>query len=313
MVSELTDFEALSSRSFDVSIFVCGYEARSTFVYSGLSKQFGLTVVLDYDCQGVLSYDAAKSVFSSLSGAKLVSVASENFAGELADLLQQHDYSGRVKVIFDVSCGSRRLISNVLGVLDSCFSEQLDLTCVYALSEFYEPPTEELPSHISEPVIGSLSGWSDDLVKPPCAVIGLGFEPGRAIGCLDYLEIPEVRLFVPFGPDQRFVREVLNANHLLIQESGENAVLPYSVLQPNDAYLKLESLVFGLVNDFRPVLIPLGPKIFSVVAIVLAMRMSPRICVWRTSSGSIGKIHDIRASGEVSIFNVGSIAVRSEA
>lgn len=61
MVYEMIDFESLSSKPFDVSIFVCGYEARSTFVYSGLSRQLGLTIVLDYECSGVLSYDAAKS------------------------------------------------------------------------------------------------------------------------------------------------------------------------------------------------------------------------------------------------------------
>jgi len=176
--------------------------------------------------------------------------------------------------------------------------------CTYALSAWDSPPTSELPSHISEPVVGDLSGWSEDLSKPPCAVIGLGFEPGRALGCIDYLEIPGVRLFVPHGPDVRFEEAVVGANKALFAEVGEGAVLHYDVMNPSDTYQRLESRLFGLAPRSRPVIIPLGPKIFSAVSICLVVQMLPKICVWRTSAGVGENTSDRTAGGEVSCFSI---------
>jgi hypothetical protein len=205
-------------------------------------------------------------------------------------------------VLLDISSCSRSVLATILLRLDAIANEGVDLTCAYALSEWFEAPSDELPSSVSEPVIGDLSGWSDDLSNPPCAVIGLGFEPGRALGSIDYLEVPEVRLFIPEGPEPRFRAAVLKANEMLLDVNGNRAIR-YDVRNPEDLYQKLKSLILGLRTSYRPIVIPLGPKMFAVVAMLLAIELAPLICVWRVSAGSGEEVADRGASGETVAFS----------
>lgn len=202
-------------------------------------------------------------------------------------------------ILVDMSSCSRSTIATVLLVLSAAIESRLQLTIAYALSEFDEPPNGELPSHISEPVVGDLAGWSDDLSKPPCAIIGLGFEPGRALGCIDYLEIPEVRLFMLLRNRCRFLAAVESANALLIEQARKENVLPYDVTEPSTTHQKLESLVRGLFPICRPVLIPLGPKFFCGALDPFGVEIESAIlCVayiirrWRTREKSEGRGND---------------------
>lgn len=296
----------LAAHPFDIAIAICGYETRSSHLFKTAEFQATRTVVLDYHSDGMLSYDANKAFYEALDDRDFIDI-DDQLAARLRETLthigtQMEPEDALPRILIDISSCSRSVMAKLLLSIAETLPARAEVTCAYALSAFDTPPDGELPSHISEPVVGDLSGWSDDLSKPPCAVIGLGFEPGRALGCMDYLEIPEVRLFMPFGVDPRFEQAVHNANAVLITEAGGQSVLPYEVLDPAATYEKMESLVYGLMPRFRPVIIPLGPKIFAALAMVLAVRMLPQICVWRTSSGTVGEIVDRKASGDFAIF-----------
>lgn len=297
--------EAVAAQRFDLAIVTCGYETRAAYLRMNIAFDAAALLVLDYRCDAMLSYDANKAYYTGLSNSQFIDI-DDSLSGTLRTALikaaAEIDADVRLRIFMDISSCSRSVMAKLLLAIAETLPGRAELICAYALSAFDIPPDGELPSHISEPVVGDLSGWSDDLSKPPCAVIGMGFEPGRALGCMDYLEIPEVRLFMPHGVDLRFEQAVKEANAVLIAEAGAQSVLPYQILDPAATYEKMESLIYGLLPRFRPVIIPLGPKIFAALAMVLAVRMLPRVCVWRTSSGAIGDISDRTASGEVAIF-----------
>lgn len=297
--------EAVATQRFDLAIVTCGYETRAAYLLTHIALDAAELLVLDYRCDAMLSYDANKGYYASLSNPRFIDIddsLSEMLKSALAKAAAEIDADAHLSILIDISSCSRSVMAKLLLAIAETLPGRTELTCAYALSAFDTPPDGELPSHISEPVVGDLSGWSDDLSKPPCAVIGMGFEPGRALGCMDYLEIPEVRLFMPHGVDLRFEQAVEKANAVLIAEAGAQSVLPYQILDPAATYEKMESLIYGLLPRFRPVIIPLGPKIFAALAMVLAVRMLPGVCVWRTSSGTIGDISDRTASGEIAIF-----------
>lgn len=290
------------SKEYDLCIAVCGYETRATYIVESRSDRCPI-VVLDYGVD-LHNYSENRKIFDRL-GATRIDLNNSDSGAQLDGILESiclNSDSDVVRILFDISSCSRKTMADTLLAIGRRLGGKASVVCVYALSDFDAPPTAELPSHISEPVVGTLSGWSEDLSKPPCAVIGLGFEPGRALGCIDYLEIPEIRLFMPRGPDERFQKAVESANELLVAEIGQTNLLHYDVMDPGDAFEKLESLLFGISAHFRPVIIPLGPKIFSAVSIILAMRLSPLVCVWRTSSGAGEESSDRKASGQVSAF-----------
>ena len=298
--------EEISAQPFNLAIATCGYETRASYLFKTVALEATRSLVLDYRCEGVLSYDVNKEYYDALSNRDFIDIddgINTRLRTALLQAATQVEPGARLRILIDISSCSRSVMAKLLLAISDTLPGRTEIVCAYALSEFETPPDGELPSHISEPVVGDLSGWSDDLSKPPCAVIALGFEPGRALGCMDYLEIPEVRLFMPHGVDQRFEHAVCEANAVLIAEAGGQSVLPYQILDPAATYEKMESLIYGLLTRFRPVIIPLGPKIFAALAIILALRMLPRICVWRTSSGSIGEVSDRTASGEIAIFS----------
>lgn len=291
---------------YDLMFVCCGYEARCTFVHDQFQGETGRLVVLDYGSAGIHSYDRNRSEFERAASADWVDLRQADFDRIVAEWVARTcaDLEGDVpvRVLFDISSCSRSTMASVLTNLANNAQRDVDLTCVYAVSAYFDPPDGELPSSVSEPVIGELSGWSSDLTKPPCAIIGLGFEPGRALGSIDYLEVPEVRLFVPEGPDGRFHDAVVQANRLLLEDPGISSSA-YHVLNPIDTYQKLESMILGLLPRFRPIIIPLGPKIFAAISMLIAIRMLPQVCIWRTSAGSGEDIADRAAGGDVAAFN----------
>jgi len=295
----------IEDRNFDIAIWTCGYEQRARYICENQVVIAKSNLVFDYQSLDILDFNKNKSYFESIDNVSF-------YTNEL-DLLNQigpklealDEESESLKLFLDVSSCSRSVAAKILEnlkLIASARAKNLLITIGYALSEFSTPPDSELPCHISEPVIGELSGWSSDLSKPPFAIVGIGFEPGRALGAIDYLEIPEVRIFFPKGPDARFDGAVAAANSFLIEEETDGNVLPYSILSPNILYEKMVSLVTGIFSQYRPVVIPLGPKIFAAVAIVLALNLAPNICVWRTSSGPSGNPQNIKPQGPISIF-----------
>jgi len=300
--------------AFDAVIVTCGYETRAQYLLTELVGSPSCIVALDYGCAGQLNYDANREEMMR-RGASFISIDSGNFAGKacstIAASMDSEKPASERHILVDVSSCSRSVLAEMLLALAREFEGEGKIYCAYALSAFDRAPESEMPSNVSEPVIGELAGWSEDLSKPPCAIISLGFEPGRALGTIDYLEVPEVRLLLPKGPDERFEEAVIAANELLIGEVGPDNLLPYEVTEPDSTFQKLDSLVFGLVNSFRPVIVPLGPKIFSAIAMVLAIRMFPRVCIWRTSSGSGVEVTDKLASGEVAVFDASPLKLPS--
>lgn len=288
---------------YDLMFVTCGYEERASYLLTRYTGVTGHLVVLDYACAGIHSYDDNHTMMEQLASSWIDLRSSElptQIATSVVAALATIEGDAAARVLVDVSSCSRSVLAHLLLALAQPRERRVILTCAYAISDFYDPPAGELPSSISEPVIGDLSGWSHDLSKPPCAIIGLGFEPGRALGSIDYLEVPEVRLFLPQGPDQRFEAAVLAANRLLTDEVG--SPLRYSILDPEDAFQKLTSLVYGLLPRFRPIIIPLGPKIFAALSMLLALRLFPQVCIWRTSAGSGEEVANRKPSGTVVAF-----------
>lgn len=297
------EWHSVREADYDIAIIACGYEARSTFISKEIVGEIGLFALLDYESEDEGSYNSNSEYFEHFKNVERINVSGQRDASRALEELLLRVASGRSKsdvinVLFDISSCSRSTLAQSLLALSR---STVSVTFAYAVSEWFEPPVDEPASSFSEPVLGDLAGWSDNLTSPPCAVVGLGFEPGRALGTIDYLEVPEVRLFLPDGPDSRFKAAVTEANVLLIDEIGERTI-PYDIRDPSDIHQKLSSLISGLVPNFRPIIIPFGPKIFAVISMLLAVRSFPNLCIWRTSSGNDSFPKDRDASGEVIAF-----------
>ena len=103
---------------------------------------------------------------------------------------------------------------------------------------------------------------------------------------------------IPSNENNHNYRKDLDKNNEQLFESYPTSKnLIYDVLKPYSTYFELKSLILGLKDNHRLLLIPLGPKILAVLCLVIARELAPEINVWRVSSEQYEKPLNRKSSG----------------
>jgi hypothetical protein len=158
----------------------------------------------------------------------------------------------------------------------------LSVTFVYSPAEFAPPPAVPSQSLQAGPVTDEFKGRLRRSSLPIGAIIGLGYEPQRALGAFELLEPSSAWAFRPVSHNPQFNSTVEQANSQLLALLGAGSVFPYAVRSGAELIHSLESFVFVIAPDNRVVLIPMGPKIFALACLLVALDRSPeRPAVWR--------------------------------
>jgi hypothetical protein len=182
------------------------------------------------------------------------------------------DEDGVASVLIDLSCLARQHIGALFSAIKNLAKQgPVDLQIAYSLARFLKPPlTWSTAIRRIAPVNKEFAGWTAAPDKPIELVIALGYEKGKAIGAAEYLEPGDTWLFVPHSPEGKYLKELQVHNKELLLER-QTKRLDYEVLSPVDAYHALLSLVRGIRNVARPILLPFGPKIFFGLSLLVAM------------------------------------------
>jgi hypothetical protein len=275
-------------KSLDLLLCACGYESRSTYAASILAEKALTKIAIGFSAQHELRYDDNKQWFYA-RGFGIQDTSDDEFEAvaerTLADVCSR---TQKPTVAVDISCLNRARLAKLTKVICAAKCERLDVSFVYNLAK-YSPPSESLdPTSVAEPVIPEFAGWTNYPERPPAAIIGLGYEQSRAIGIVDHLEINNAAwAFVPRGPVAEYSGSVDAANRSLYEMIGiEGRWILYDVMNPGVLYQDLNTLVDSLKHIYNPILVPFGPKIFALVAMLVAQRQGD-IGVWRVSSGSL--------------------------
>lgn len=204
------------------------------------------------------------------------------------------DSDGVASILIDLSCLSRQYIGALFAALkDLARKGPVELQIAYSLARFVKPPVHwSTAIRRIAPVNSEFAGWTAAPDNPIELVIALGYEKGKAIGAAEYLEPGDTWLFVPTSPEGKYLHEVQVQNRDLLLER-QTKQLEYEVMSPIDAYHSLLSLVRGMRNVARPILLPFGPKIFFGLSLLVAMVID-EAAVWfvdgeNTSSSDMGQ------------------------
>lgn len=123
-------------------------------------------------------------------------------------------------------------------------------------------------------------------------VLGLGFAPEKALYLVRKIKPRSVfLLYADPTLDPEYTRQILKLNQKLIQTAGPSRLIPY----PLDDAEKTEEIVSALAFDLRlshkVLLAPLGPKIFTLICLMLYAKF-PDIEIWSTGSAKDHVHHD---------------------
>lgn len=295
----------LPERRYDLGIATVGYEARSTYVASVFGPTTAALEVSSFPDRRVLSYERNRRWFK-----RRKTRVQDHDDAEFRVWIKKVLAAPRTRqpaVWVDISCLSRsRIAAAALEAYAACAARpQMTVDFLYAPAVFSPPPPAEHPITVSEVIAPELAGWWPDPQSPAAVVVGLGYEVDKAVGALEFFEAGAAWAFVPRGEDPRYDKQVEQANKSLWTFIPKPEALDYSVSRPFECFQMLESLTFGLLASYRPILVPFGPKLFALTAILVGRQHQPSVSVWRISSGTYEPAVDRRAAGSIAGLRLG--------
>ncbi len=295
----------------DLLIGGLGWELRSRRIPEACQDHAARIVLLDLDSASHGAYDEnlRYAEEARLDHPKLEPKQLATWLVDQINILDVPD-SRAARIAIDVSSLSRDRIAYLIQGLQQVEATPAEDAHATVLVDFlYTPavPPNKTPGperiEILGPVTPRFAGFVPEPESPAIAFIGLGIEEDRAIGALEYIEPARVTVFVPYGEDQSFDRKVRAANTLVWNQVPEDLAIRYRVDDPFSLYATLEERVFNASSEARPILVPLGPKIFATCCLLVASQHS-RAGVWRVSSGGLGTGETVESAGKLVALRV---------
>lgn len=289
-----------------ILIASCGYERRSSqFVRAEEVDSYDKIFVIDYVSAGIHSYDQNKADLMDVLPASRTNWIGD---GHLEKLLSAVTPSIGSRLSLDIDCSSmdRSSLAKILAHVKTS-SVDFDRLNVIYFPQTFSPPALSLET-VSRfgPIARQFSGSSRSSSEKMCLVMGVGYEFGKAIGAQDYLEPDELYAFHPIGTDVDFEKAVLKANSNFDFVGDPDKVIAYPLLDPAALLDNLLTLIDFKRQSHRVMLLPMGPKIFAALCLVVALRFHPDVRVWRYSTEDPSRSHvkDAYPSGERVSFDV---------
>jgi hypothetical protein len=279
-------FNKLGKDKFDIFIYGLGYETRSTRIVSEVTADRVFAIQLPK----TLLHAYQRNVdFAHIRKHRLISVEAL-VETELRSAINRKE---KVRIGFDISSVNRIILMDVLLAL-SHQVRLLDAVEVYYCPAAYSEPDWIMPQ-IEQlgPINRSFASMASDPTKPLCVIFGVGIEAGLSMGIIDQLEPKLSYCFWGRSINPKFDRAVRRAN-FEFKFTGFNAeTIDYQITDPMGAFSSLESLTYGLVKDYRVLIVPMGPKLFALLAGLLGMTYPGDVAIWRVQHSKL-EAHDAK-------------------
>ena len=277
----------------DLSVHFCGYESRCIHVHKSVKRLSRRQLIVDFASTGILSYDKNKEYYDANILGEYVGVdatATKFRALLLAAIRDLNSVAPtrEIVVLLDISSATRLYIATFFEVLYLAASQGVRINAVsaYSFSEYAPPPEDVTHASVFGPVTPFYSGWDLELESPITLVVGLGYEPGRALGAIEFLEPSKVIVFRPKKGVGDFDKDISSEVGSLSGIECRHIVVDYDVNNFETLFWQLDSAVSGLIATSRVVIVPFGPKLFALASVLVAIRHRPKVHLYRVSGGA---------------------------
>lgn len=268
---------------FDVDLLIgsLGFEARSRVLPLLYASESRCRIRLaSFESQRVLSFEENRARLAA-AGLLVDEVCEADFGEWLSRAMPVAEHRP-LRVVVDVSSMSRYRIAEC--VRFGCeYQMPLEMVFLYQPAQFRH--TQRGPSTIKSlaPVSRYFAGLSVDPELPLSLLMGLGYEADRALGVVEFLEPATVYCLFPRG-GQDYEDSIEAANRDLVDSAPLGRVVNYEFGDPLASFVMLNSMVAGLRRYSRVSIVPFGPKIFSVISLLVSSLYGD-VTVWRASDG----------------------------
>lgn len=276
-------FGELHDHTFDVFFYGLGFETRATKIVSSIGK-IGKVYALKMPRTTVHSYERNME-FAKSRQHRIIEDFGKFARQELKLIFAKRQ--GPLRVGFDISSVNRLMLVGLLNEMSDLIEDTDEFSLFYCPASFVEPSWQFPQIEKLGPASELFSGFDSDPSKPLCLVLGLGFEAGVSMGIISQLEPSNSLCFWGKGVDVRFDQAVERANFDFNFPTFNTKVLSYNVDDPKGAFELLESVIYGLVRDYRVVIVPMGPKLFTAIVTLVGMSYFGELAIWRVQHSPI--------------------------
>lgn len=297
----LTERDIRDNDGYDLLIAALGFESRATAISGLVVNRSRSRIALGFDHNHALSYIKNEAWFNANAFKIIPNITAEKFGGavkreieiSLDSSLVGCDQSKPIRVAVDISCFDRRRLAEIVSEIQKISaSYKFAIDFLYCVAQF-DPPTPSVGrNEVAGPIHRKFAGRFTDPGYPLVMIVGLGYEIGKVMGAVEFLQATRVIAFSPESPISDYEPEVQRANELLLGELDPSDIITYPVSDPKRTLAILDSVVRGLKDTHNIVLLPGGPKIFAL-SCLLTQILHPQTSVWRISSGSSIKAKDV--------------------
>jgi len=258
--AQLTDFEA------DIFITTLGYESRCTTVARLLESISCRKIALSRtDHIKEFSFHENRAYYLD-QGYEIVSV--ETKVPDIDSILE-HMPKEKINIIFDCTSMSQRWYYEIF----RWFSENLKdyitakLRFVYTMASHSDLDPIRKVKKIKEFLKNDIASKKK---KKKVLILGLGHEENICETIYKMVMPDQLYLFYADPPvDKQVVEKVFVNNHALIDATPIRNLIAYPIRNGQEIYQSLINTILPLRDEYSILLIPQGPKIFSVVAMLV--------------------------------------------
>lgn len=296
--------EATDANNYDCIVATCGYESRASFFTRRYVGSGTRVIAYAYPHHKTLSYADNFTYFTRIGEVfeEPESRIGHHLAMELAKLYTQVSLKRRehraVRVALDISSMDRFRLSQLLRAISGLQNGLFEFDLVYSPAEFNPSLTGSEGRIVVNRPLPTFGGWGRSPSVPLACVMGLGFEGELALAALETIEPGRTLLFRPRGIDPRYDERVIAANKYVLRDGNESS-FEYDLTRPFELFQRVESLTSMLLESNRVVLVPMGPKLFALAALLTALAHPDAVSVWRVSADFDRSPEDRVAVGDV--------------
>lgn len=277
---EAVSFAKLRSNKFDVFVYGLGFETRSTKIAESLgtaARTFAIRMA------GPTIHSFKKNLEFAHTRKQIVidgaDVSTQDVIVTAINRSRRND--GPVRIGFDLSSVNRLILFDVLTGIARSVRKEDEVSVFYCPAAFEEPQPQFPCIEKIGPINGTFSAFDADPAKPLCLLMGVGFDAGVSMGIISHLEPRLTYCLWGTGISKKFDDAVRRANFDFEFPGFNTRVLDYDIKDPVGAFQKLESITYGLRNDYRVIAIPMGPKLFTLHAALLGIAYFGEVAIWR--------------------------------
>lgn len=290
---------------FDLVVTVSGKEHRCCYLLENYQINSKNKIALEYSRNHIDLLKSGRSQNFKKQGFQILEVNSGNGQPLIEQVSSLVSRKNKLNILIDYSCMTKSWYAGLINYLSSLegFRGEVNVYFSYTPS-IYSKPKKAKPVKSCESLLPRSS--TQKLEKPTVLIIGLGVQSGMAEYLIKKYRPDSTFVLYSDPAPKGYVETVFSNNRSIIDGLDIRTLLNYPLTDIEETSNILTNLCLDLRLKNNIIIAPVGPKVFTLVSLLLAIRF-PDIDVIRVSSDFYRDDLKKKAASEPIVFKTSFI------